>query len=58
MTKLTLIAAALWRKDAIRCGALSVAERRTIEAFEDESTETQDKWLDYARAALEVIDEQ
>jgi len=55
MTKLGLVAAALWREDAVRCNALSVAKRRTYEAFQVEDTKTQDKWLGYARAALDAI---
>ena len=55
MTKLELVAASLWREDAVRCSAPSVAERRTYEAFQGESTETQDKWLGYARAALSAL---
>jgi hypothetical protein len=55
MSKITLIAAAMWHEEARRAGQLTVAARRTYEAFEDESTQTQDNWIGLAKVALKTI---
>jgi hypothetical protein len=56
MTKLSLVAAALWQEEARRSGTFSVAKRRTPEAFQQEAVETQDRWLGLARVAMDVIE--
>ena len=40
-----------------RAGQLTVADRRTYEAFENESTDLQDKWIGFAKVALKTIKE-
>lgn len=58
MTKLSLIAAAMWREEAMRSGTNGIAARRTVDAFEQESDETRAKWLGLARVALAAIEEE
>lgn len=55
MSKIKLVAAAMWREEARKAGALGVARRRTVEAFENESHETQDKWIGFARVAMNAL---
>ena len=57
MSKLSLIAASMWQEEARRTGTLSVAAQRTYEAFENEATELQDKWIGYAKVALKTIED-
>lgn len=47
------LAAILWRTEAFDVGApVSIAEKRTREAFSDESDGTKNRWRKFARAAL------
>jgi hypothetical protein len=57
MSKITLIAAAMWHEEARRGGQTTVASGRTYEAFENESTDLQDKWIGLAKVALKTIEE-
>ena len=45
-------AVAMWHHEATRAAPKSVADRRTKDAFEDESPETQQRWTGLAEAAL------
>jgi phosphoserine phosphatase len=57
MSKITLIAAAMWQEEARRAGTLRIVSYRTYEAFENEATELQDKWIRFAKVALKTIEE-
>jgi hypothetical protein len=57
MSKITLIAAAMWQEEARQSGSSAMAARRTHEAFTNEFHEVQDKWIEFAKVALKTIEE-